>query len=97
MRNAVQRRNHKERAQPIEREKWGLLEKAKDYKLRAANHREKKARLKLLKQKALEKNPDEFSFVRIHNFSTRPTSPFPGRRLLRYDDIDTTIVPSEWF
>jgi hypothetical protein len=29
MRNAVQRRNHKERAQPAEREKWGLLEKRK--------------------------------------------------------------------
>jgi hypothetical protein len=29
MRNAVQRRNHKERAQPLEREKWGLLEKRK--------------------------------------------------------------------
>ncbi|KAF2277832.1 U3 small nucleolar RNA-associated protein 11 [Westerdykella ornata] len=62
MRNAVQRRNHKERAQPLEREKWGLLEKKKDYKLRAADHKEKKKRLKLLKQKALERNPDEFSF-----------------------------------
>jgi U3 small nucleolar RNA-associated protein 11 len=29
MRNAVQRRNHKERAQPEERQKWGLLEKRK--------------------------------------------------------------------
>jgi U3 small nucleolar RNA-associated protein 11 len=29
MRNAVQRRNHKERAQPEERKKWGLLEKRK--------------------------------------------------------------------
>ena len=29
MRNAIQRRNHKERAQPIEREKWGILEKHK--------------------------------------------------------------------
>ena len=29
MRNAVQRRNHKERAQPLEREKWGVLEKHK--------------------------------------------------------------------
>lgn len=29
MRNAVQRRNHKERAQPKEREKWGVLEKHK--------------------------------------------------------------------
>lgn len=29
MRNAVQRRNHKERAQPAERAKWGILEKHK--------------------------------------------------------------------
>ena len=29
MRNAVQRRNYKERAQPVEREKWGVLEKHK--------------------------------------------------------------------
>ena len=62
MRNAVQRRNHKERAQPIEREKWGLLEKRKDYKLRAADHRQKKAKLKILSQKARDRNPDEFSF-----------------------------------
>lgn len=62
MRNAVQRRNHKERAQPVEREKWGLLEKRKDYKLRAADHRQKKHKLKLLGQKARDRNPDEFSF-----------------------------------
>ncbi|KAF1955166.1 U3 small nucleolar RNA-associated protein 11 [Byssothecium circinans] len=62
IRNAVQRRNHKERAQPEERAKWGLLEKRKDYKLRAADHREKKKRIKILKEKAGERNPDEFSF-----------------------------------
>jgi hypothetical protein len=62
MRNAVQRRNHKERAQPVEREKWGLLEKRKDYKLRAADHRQKKQKIKLLSQKARDRNPDEFSF-----------------------------------
>lgn len=62
MRNAVQRRNHKERAQPTEREKWGLLEKRKDYKLRAADHKQKKQKLKLLAEKARDRNPDEFSF-----------------------------------
>jgi len=62
MRNAVQRRNHKERAQPTEREKWGLLEKRKDYKLRAADHKQKKQKLKLLSEKARDRNPDEFSF-----------------------------------
>ncbi|KAG9200694.1 hypothetical protein G6514_006713 [Epicoccum nigrum] len=62
MRNAVQRRNHKERAQPEERQKWGLLEKRKDYKLRAADHRQKKQKLKLLSEKARDRNPDEFSF-----------------------------------
>ncbi|KAF2476118.1 U3 small nucleolar RNA-associated protein 11 [Lindgomyces ingoldianus] len=65
MRNAVQRRNHKERAQPLEREKWGLLEKHKDYKLRATDHKEKRKRLKILKQKATERNPDEFSFAML--------------------------------
>ena len=29
MRNVVQRRNHRERAQPRERQKWGILEKHK--------------------------------------------------------------------
>ncbi|KAF1966653.1 U3 snoRNP-associated protein Utp11 [Bimuria novae-zelandiae CBS 107.79] len=62
MRNSVQRRNHKERAQPEERKKWGLLEKRKDYKLRASDHKAKQARLKILKEKASERNPDEFSF-----------------------------------
>jgi hypothetical protein len=65
MRNAVQRRNHKERAQPTEREKWGLLEKRKDYKLRAADHKQKKQKLKLLSEKARDRNPDEFSFKMI--------------------------------
>ena len=62
MRNAVQRRNHKERAQPLGREKWGLLEKHKDYALRAKDHKDKQKRLKILKEKAVLANPDEFSF-----------------------------------
>ncbi|KAL8675162.1 MAG: hypothetical protein Q9168_000415 [Polycauliona sp. 1 TL-2023] len=62
MRNAVQRRNHKERAQPANREKWGILEKHKDYSLRAKDYNEKKKRLKILREKAAERNPDEFSY-----------------------------------
>ncbi|KAL9001018.1 MAG: hypothetical protein Q9169_000502 [Polycauliona sp. 2 TL-2023] len=62
MRNAVQRRNHKERAQPASREKWGILEKHKDYSLRAKDYNEKKKRLKILREKAAERNPDEFSY-----------------------------------
>lgn len=62
MRNAVQRRNHRERAQPEERAKWGLLEKRKDYKLRAADHKLKKRKINALKQKASERNEDEFYF-----------------------------------
>ena len=67
MRNAVQRRNHKERAQPLERQKWGLLEKHKDYSLRAKDHNQKKRKLNALKQKAADRNEDEFYFAMMSN------------------------------
>ncbi|KXL50349.1 hypothetical protein M433DRAFT_158276 [Acidomyces richmondensis BFW] len=66
LRNAAPRRPHRERAQPSARSKWGLLEKHKDYRLRAADHRAKKARLRILQQKARERNEDEFYFGMIH-------------------------------
>lgn len=62
MRNAVTRRPHKERAQPQSREKWGILEKHKDYSLRAQDYNLKKKKLEQLSQKARERNPDEFAF-----------------------------------
>lgn len=62
MRNAVARRPHRERAQPASREKWGILEKHKDYSLRAKDYNVKKKKLAQLSQKAREKNPDEFAF-----------------------------------
>ncbi|KAI9899363.1 hypothetical protein N3K66_005824 [Trichothecium roseum] len=62
MRNAVQRRPHRERAQPLERRRLGLLEKHKDYSLRAKDHNKKKAQLKALRAKATERNDDEFYF-----------------------------------
>jgi U3 small nucleolar RNA-associated protein 11 len=62
LRNTIQRRNHRERAQPAERQKWGILEKSKDYKLRAADHKLKRRKIKALQQKASERNEDEFYF-----------------------------------
>ncbi|EFY90027.1 hypothetical protein J3458_015679 [Metarhizium acridum] len=62
MRNAVARRPHRERAQPLERRRLGLLEKHKDYSLRAKDFNKKKAQLKSLRQKAADRNEDEFYF-----------------------------------
>ncbi|KAI8149454.1 small-subunit processome [Fennellomyces sp. T-0311] len=65
MRNAVHRRNHKERGQVSGRERLGLLEKKKDYLLRAKDYHSKQNRLKALRNKALARNPDEFYFKMI--------------------------------
>ncbi|KAI9368100.1 small-subunit processome [Aspergillus egyptiacus] len=62
MRNAVQRRQHRERGQLQGREKWGILEKHKDYSLRAKDYNAKKAKLKRLEEKVRDRNPDEFAF-----------------------------------
>ncbi|CAD6441787.1 7a0664de-675f-4b44-b5ec-ebad90529cf8 [Sclerotinia trifoliorum] len=59
-------RTYKERSQPEERKRWGLLEKHKDYSARARDFNKKKAKLKALKQKVLEKNPDEFYFGMVN-------------------------------
>jgi U3 small nucleolar RNA-associated protein 11 len=62
MRNAIPRRSHRERPQPHSRQKRGLLEKRKDYVLRAADYKRKSTTLKRLSEKASERNPDEFYF-----------------------------------
>ncbi|KAK5711075.1 hypothetical protein LTR17_018575 [Elasticomyces elasticus] len=69
MRNATTRRNHKERAQPTGRARFGLLEKHKDYSLRAADHNLKKREIKSLQQKASERNQDEFYFGMMNSES----------------------------
>jgi U3 small nucleolar RNA-associated protein 11 len=67
LRNAMKRRTHKERAQPAKRRKrFGLLEKHKDYVERAKNYRQKRGRLRVLKEKAASRNPDEFYFGMVH-------------------------------
>jgi len=58
-----QSRVHRERAQPANRTRLGILEKHKDYVLRARNFHAKKARLLALRRQASAKNPDEFYFA----------------------------------
>lgn len=66
LRNAVRRRAHKERSQPSQRQKYGLLEKHKDYVLRAQDFHRKENAIKKLKEKAATRNPDEFYFKMIN-------------------------------
>ncbi|KAI3794833.1 hypothetical protein L1987_37472 [Smallanthus sonchifolius] len=67
LRNAIQRRAHKERAQPKERKRFGLLEKHKDYVVRAKAFHKKEDYLQKLKEKAAFRNPDEFYFKMINS------------------------------
>jgi U3 small nucleolar RNA-associated protein 11 len=60
LKHFVAKKQHRERAQPLERRRWGLLEKKKDYQLRAQDFHRKEAHLKLLRKKASERNPDEY-------------------------------------
>jgi U3 small nucleolar RNA-associated protein 11 len=62
LRNSLHRRSHKERSQLAHRSKLGLLEKHKDYVLRARDYRSKRERIRTLRLKAESRNRDEFYF-----------------------------------
>ena len=62
LRNSIHRRSHKERLQLAHRAKLGLLEKHADYVKRARDYHSKQDRLTRLRQKAAERNKDEFYF-----------------------------------
>lgn len=62
LRNSLHRRNHKERSQLAHRSRLGILEKHKDYVLRARDFHSKKDRITRLRQKAADRNKDEFYY-----------------------------------
>lgn len=63
----LQKRQHRERAQPLKRQKLGLLEKHADYVKRARDFHSKEDRIKKLREKASGKNADEFYFGMIRS------------------------------
>lgn len=56
-----------ERAQPLGRQKLGLLEKHADYVKRARDFHSKEDRITKLREKAAGKNKDEFYFGMIRS------------------------------
>ncbi|KAL4241656.1 UTP11 family protein [Abortiporus biennis] len=71
LRNSLHRRNHKERSQLAHRARFGILEKHKDYVLRARDYHSKQDRVTRLRQKAADRNKDEFYFGMVRQKTER--------------------------
>ena len=65
-RKAIKGKTHKERSQPRQRARFGLLEKHKDYVQRAQDYHKKEKRIKAFSEKAATRNPDEFYFGMVN-------------------------------
>eukprot|EP01060_Flectonema_neradi_P009530 TRINITY_DN16789_c2_g1_i1.p1 TRINITY_DN16789_c2_g1~~TRINITY_DN16789_c2_g1_i1.p1 ORF type:complete len:253 (+),score=54.35 TRINITY_DN16789_c2_g1_i1:43-801(+) len=66
LKKAFKARDHGERGQTSIRKKFGMLEKKKDYIIRAKNFKKKRERLRDMRLAAATKNPDEFNTAMIN-------------------------------
>lgn len=88
-------RLHRERKQPEYRKKFGYLEKKQDYKKRALDHHSKAERLKKLKNKAQERNPNEFNLHMInsrlidgvHHETLKPMEPTIRQNIVKKENL----------
>jgi len=87
-------RLHRERNQPEHRRSLGYLEKKKDYKVRANDFHKKQNTMKLLRQKALDKNPDEFHFHMV-NSELRDGRHFEKRKAVEFTDDQLKLMQSQ--
>ncbi|KAH7849526.1 hypothetical protein Vadar_019098 [Vaccinium darrowii] len=94
LRNAVYRRAHKERAQPKWRKSFGLLEKHKDYVVRAEAYHKKEAALQKLKEKAAFRNPDEFYFKMINTRTVNGVHK-PRNQANKYTEEELMIMKTQ--
>ncbi|XP_021729489.1 probable U3 small nucleolar RNA-associated protein 11 isoform X1 [Chenopodium quinoa] len=94
IRNAISKREYKERSQPASRKKFGLLEKHKDYVVRAREFHKKEDMLRRLKEKAANRNPDEFYFKMI-NTSTRDGVHRPESEANKYTPEELLLMKAQ--
>eukprot|EP00027_Filamoeba_sp_ATCC50430_P015759 CAMPEP_0168567638 /NCGR_PEP_ID=MMETSP0413-20121227/15117_1 /TAXON_ID=136452 /ORGANISM="Filamoeba nolandi, Strain NC-AS-23-1" /LENGTH=233 /DNA_ID=CAMNT_0008599853 /DNA_START=44 /DNA_END=741 /DNA_ORIENTATION=+ len=60
LRKLMKSKVHRERGQPSARKHLGLLEKRKDYRVRATKYKQNQEVIKKLREKAYFRNPDEY-------------------------------------
>jgi U3 small nucleolar RNA-associated protein 11 len=63
---AIPQKQYRERSQPEERKKLGVLEKHTDYQVRSRKQHQKEEKIKLLREKIQNKNPDEYYIDMSH-------------------------------
>ena len=94
LRNAVKRITHKERSQPQDRSHLGILEKKKDYKVRAKDYHRKEDAITAMRERASMRNPDEFYFgmqnSKIQDGKHRKTDEYARRKF--EEDVGSETV-----